>query len=601
MKRWLWLGLFGLIACKDKPPPTQAAQVCPGTSEESLPSTAEAALTQATEDVLVTFKPRASAMSAAAATTDFAAGLERSGAIVKHRFPRLRTVSARMTPAALAALKNNPDVESVEPNRPVHALGLSPGLPPTSLMGVTTRNSVGHVGEYTEGLKMVQAPQVWDANNDGVFDDGRPTGAGITVCVIDSGWDNRQPELQAAYVGGKDFVDNDDNPLDQKVDVTGTVTWGGGHGTHVAGTIAAQLAAGGHVLPGQDPNGVVGVAPGVSLLVARVLDVKGNGSTADVIAAVQWCHDQHANIASLSLGSPEPSDKEKAVFEAVWEGGKGMLSIAASGNAGSDDPAQSQPISYPAAYDTVMAVGAVDMTGKHASFSQYGPQLSVVGPGVNVLSSVIIDSASYADIASGGARFPSTPLEYTGVGSYTGRLVNCGVGDSIHACGTEATCDGFVAYVDRGGGVFFEDKARNAIQAGAHAVIIGNNDGDDGAGNFTLTNPSRIWVPTSSVSLASAQTIKGLFGQQVTVDINGVDYQRETGTSMATPHVSGVAALVWSSRPSLTAQQVRTVLENSAKRDDSPGVPLHDDKFGWGLVQALDAINKAAALPASTP
>lgn len=593
MKRWVWLGLVGgLVACSEKPPTKVEPQACPGTTEESVPRgpsvQALAAQDDGLEDVLITFRPRVSA-NAMAATDAFASDVARAGGQVKRRFPGLNLVSARLTPEAREALAKSPDVVSVRPNRKVHAFGM-PSIP-ADLWLRGTANTSGSVGEYTPGLKMVQAPEVWDANNDGVLDVGSPSGTGVKVCVIDSGWDDRHPELKAAVIGGMDFVDHEDllkptdppgdGPLDRELK-NGVYVYGGGHGTHTAATIAAQLGAGGKVRPGQDANGVVGVAPTVSLLIARVLDVTGSGSTDDVIAAIKWCQSQGAHIASLSLGSSTPDVDEKQAFDNALAAG--LLSFAATGNSGAN------VVAYPAAYDSVVAVGAVDFNGEWPQFSQYGPQVSLVGPGVGVLSATIVGASPFSDVAAGTTHFTSNPLEYSAINTYTGKLVNCGLGESATACGTDATCEGFVAYVDRGGGIYFEEKARNAIHAGAKAVIVGNNDTADGEGNFTLNGPSIIWVPTTSVSQETSLSLKGLIGQQVTVAVSGTDYLVQSGTSMATPHVAGAAALLRSARPDLDVAKVRESLEQTAKDLGPVG---RDAQYGFGLVQAAKAIEYA--------
>ncbi|WP_338872864.1 S8 family serine peptidase [Myxococcus stipitatus] len=586
MKRWVWLGVLGgVMACTKVPgnKPVEPENVCPGTEEYSLANPPQSQKSQpledGTESVLITFRPRG-AVSAKASVEAFADEASRAGAEVKHRFSNINAVAARVTPAAREALSKHPDVLRVEPDRPVHAFSMPMSVLPSLVSGVSA-NTTGSPGEYTEGLRRIQAPIVWDANNDGVLDANAPTGSNITVCVIDSGWDNRHPELAAAYAGGRDFLDNDDEPLDQSEE-NGVVTWGGGHGTHTAATIAAQLGAGAHVRPGEDPNGVVGVAPTVKLLIARVLNTNGDGSTSAVIAAMDWCITHKANIVSLSLGSSEPSEAEKLAFTRAHDAG--ILAVAATGNRGTGNP------SYPAAYDTVIGVGAVDFNGEWAPFSQYGEFVKLVAPGVGVLSATIVGGAPYADIQSDGTRIPSEPLEYTGVGTYTGKLVSCGLGERVASCGEGATCDGFVALVDRGGGILFQEKALNAIRAGAKAIIIGNNVADEGAGNFTLTDPADYWVPTTSVTLASARTFKGLVGQTVTVDVTGLDYMRQSGTSMATPHVAGVAALVWSACPTLTHDQVRDVLLATAEDRGDQG---RDDRYGYGLVQAKRAVDRA--------
>jgi serine protease len=594
MKRWVWLGLVGLLAaCKEEeqpePPPVEP-QDCTSTSENALPpglsslsqeldseEPSEAA-TDGRRPMLIRYRRT---LSASSATQAAATAVTRTGGVVTAQWARLGAVAARLTPEEQESLAGDPDVLSIEPDRVVRAFARTP--PVTS----------GGVGEYTEGLKMIQVPDVWDANLDGIVDTLAPIGSGIKVCVIDSGWDNRHPELKAAYIGGKDFVDDDDEPLDQDK-LTGK--WGGGHGTHTAATIVAQLASAGTVDPADDANGVVGVAPGVELLVARVLNIRGNGSTSDIISAMQWCKEQGARIASLSLGAPEDSAAERTAFEQALA--DGILSIAATGNSGTGDPVSEPPVAYPAAYPSVLAVGAVNFESEHPSFSQVGPPVALVAPGVGVLSAMIMGSESFSTLDVNGQSFETRSLAFAPVGEYTGKVLTCGTGAAVDSCGSEATCAGFVAYVDRGGtdaagsALTFAKKVANMRKAGAKAVIIGNNDPDDGVGNFTLVSEGS-WVPTTSVSFKDGATIKGLRGSNAKVKLTGVDYARLTGTSMATPHVAGVAALVWSSRPTLAPAQVREVLEKSAKDLGTPG---RDQTYGHGLVQAKAAMTKLREL-----
>jgi serine protease len=591
MKCWVWMGLLGLVAgCTEMGPFEQLPSLeetpdCTSASGQALPSAEgaswalgrDAEIPEPTEDgrepFLIRYRRTVSAASAAQAASD---AVTRLGGKVKVRWGHLGTVAARLTAEERAALAREPDVLSIERDGWVHAL---------------TRQAVvtaGTVGEYTEGLKQVQAPEVWDANHDGTLDDKAPNGSGIKVCVIDSGWDNRHPELAPAYAGGKDFVDDDDEPLDFNP-LTGR--WGEGHGMHTAATIVAQLGSAGTVAPGDDLNGVVGVAPGAELLVARVLNVAGRGERSDIISALHWCEQQGARIASLSLGTSHRSTAEEEAFQRA--AAVGMLVIAASGNDGTGDPATEPPLSYPARYAGVLAVGAVDFDGKHPTFSQVGPQLSLVAPGVGVLSAVPLGGATSSHVEVSGKLFASHSLRLAPPGEYTGKLLTCGVGGSRDACGHEATCQGFVAYVDRGG-VDARGKSLTATslvramrRAGAMAVIIGNNDPSGGAGDFGL-DPLGTWVPSASISSEDGATLKGLKGQAARVKLSSVDYTRWDGTSMAAPHVSGVAALLWSARPSLSAAEVRKLLEDSA-RDLGPAG--HDATYGHGLVQAKAALD----------
>ena len=129
-----------------------------------------------------------------------------------------------------------------------------------------------------------------------------------------------------------------------------------------------------------------------------------------------------------------------------------------------------------------------------------------------------------------------------------------------------------MAYVDRGT-VKFSDKVKNVRAQGARAVIIGNNDpADDKTLGFTLGNPAT-WPPVTAIPSTSVADIKAQLGRPVKVGIHGSDYAYSSGTSMATPHASAVAALVWSANPKLKNQQVRDILEASAKDLQDPDVP----------------------------
>ncbi|MET0405741.1 MAG: S8 family serine peptidase, partial [Cystobacter sp.] len=167
----------------------------------------------------------------------YRSGVVRSASAAQHlgifasaQYQLTPAVAARLTPQEITRLASDPHVERIEPDLELRALGQP--------------LSAGSIDEYTDALRLVQAPRVWDANEDGVLDRGAPTGMGIRVCVIDSGIDRRHPELALPYVDGHDFVDNDEDPSDESQGVRGL-----GHGTHVAGIIAAQLASGGATWP----------------------------------------------------------------------------------------------------------------------------------------------------------------------------------------------------------------------------------------------------------------------------------------------------------------------------------------------------------------
>jgi subtilisin family serine protease len=147
---------------------------------------------------------------------------------------------------------------------------------------------------------------------------------------------------------------------------------------------------------------------------------------------------------------------------------------------------------------------------------------------------------------------------------------------------------GNIALIQRGSATFAQ-KVASATTAGAVGAIIYNN----APGNFhgtlgTPTNNGKAWIPAVSVSQADGQTLFTQVGSSATL-VNAVSsWDIFNGTSMAAPHVSGVAAMVFGKNPNLTPTQVESILENSALDLGPAG---YDPTFGFGLVQAVDALN----------
>lgn len=505
----------------------------------TLAGLAGAAPQDSTRSYLVTFKDGFSPK-----------GLGVNGVRIDQTWDDLGAAVVTTNDAGLKALKTNPSVAWVEPNRQVRALSLP----------------YSDTDSYTWGLDAVNAPEAWVAG---------ATGAGIKVCILDTGIDYGHPEFFKNGVsiikGSRNFV------LDGHKDATD----GAGHGTHVAGTIAAQLS-----------NPAKGVAPGVELYVGRVLGDDGYGTTQGVINGVNWCADSvKANIISLSLGSDEGSKTEEKAFDRAWT--KGALSIAASGN---DDFG---PVGYPAAYSSVVAVGAVDQNLELASFSNMGPQQELVAPGVATYSSVPRGFGRVTTLTVGGVEYPSNAVEFSPGGEVTGPLVECGFAAAPTSCVDAPDSGPWIALIDRGE-VSFGLKISNVMVQRASAAIIVNREnaeeGPDDVGNFTLGAP-RSWIPTLSVSYNSGAAIRTTGLDEATVKIDLQDYDYLQGTSMATPHASAVAALAWSVNPGLTNADVRAILQQSALDLGTPG---RDNTFGYGLVQADSAVDLARTWSSSS-
>lgn len=214
------------------------------------------------------------------------------------------------------------------------------------------------------GVDDMDAEEVWGGAENAVdVIAGNNAGQGVKVAVLDTGIDYNHVDLDDNYIGGYDFVNGDSSPMD-----------GHGHGTHCAGIIAAE----------DNEQGVIGVAPEASLYGVKVLSDQGSGSISDIVAGIDWAIDNGMNVVSMSLGA---SSGDSTLQDACNRANNaGIVVVCASGND------YSNSISYPARYSSTIAVGAIDSSHTKASFSNYGPELDVVAPGVDIYSTVLDNS-----------------------------------------------------------------------------------------------------------------------------------------------------------------------------------------------------------------
>ncbi len=185
------------------------------------------------------------------------------------------------------------------------------------------------------------------------------------VCVIDSGYDITHPNLQSSREIVSGYT---------QVEPSLWTTDGNGHGTHVAGTIAAV---------GGDDQGVVGVMRNgqVKLHIVKIFADDGEWTwTSDLIRAVENCAEAGATVVNMSLGGETYSQAGNDAMERIYN--QGVLLVAAAGNSGTADNF------YPASYPSVMSVAAVDSSNEKAIFSQFNDQVDIAGPGVAVWSTV---------------------------------------------------------------------------------------------------------------------------------------------------------------------------------------------------------------------
>jgi subtilisin family serine protease len=571
MKRWGLVGLVAMAACAPEDTSYTGAQggVCPGVTAGALTDGPRGQGTpgQPPEDGRASFIIRYRDDGVAAASR-----VGQLGGRVTATFRTVPAVAARLTSQERDALSRDPRIESIEPDQEWHSTGVA-ALPARAFAASAVK---GHIsGEYTDGLRQVRANEVWDLDGNGLPDPGRPTGTGTRVCVIDSGMDMEHPELRDAVVAGHDFLDGDGNPSDG---VHGA--WGTGHGTHVAGIIAARP---GHSGKGLESGGVVGVAPGTELVVARVLDLNGRTHMSLVLSALEYCASQGAKVATLSLGGGFASKTTRQAFQAAYD--NGMLVVAASGNDGSN------VVSYPASDPSVLAVGAVDDHGRRAEFSTGGEGLALVAPGVDVLSTFPRGLGAFSLVAADRTQPLSRSLLYAPRGNAVAPLVDCGGGESVESC-KGSTCSGFIAYV-RPGYVPTEQAMANVMMQGAQGVIFGSEVVEGGLDILAVPRRGQ-WVPAVTINQAGGTLLNRMLGYTVRVSVSAADYTHMSGTSMSTPYVSGVAALLFSAHPSATPAQVKEALLRTALDLGPAG---HDAGYGHGLVQARRALESLSYLP----
>ncbi|AOE48849.1 S8 family serine peptidase [Kangiella sediminilitoris] len=486
----------------------------------------------------------------------------KAGGTLKVDLKQHNAFAVEVSENALQGLRNNPNVLYVEPDLKRELL--------------STNLDTTEVEPW--GISRVEADIVSDAN-----------AGNRTVCIIDSGYDINNSDLASNNVTGT----ND----------SGTGNWyepGGSHGTHVAGTVAAVT----------NGSGVVGVMPNgnINLHIIKVFNESGWGYSSDLINAVDDCVANGANVVSMSLGGSGSSTTEGNAFSNHYD--NGVLSIAASGNDGNSS------YSYPASYDNVVSVGAVDSGNQHANFSQYTDQVELVGPGEAILSSVGIGDGYLGQLEVGGVdyfdngvvpqNFYNSSLSFdnaANTGSASGTLGVCTTSGTTYSC---PSMTGKVCLVERGENQaddtsstennYPEYRAVNAcMDAGAEGVVVYSNAARPGLQHpFLIDFDSKIGsTPVVSVDRATGLELANKAGQSVTMaKQGGQDWEYYNGTSMATPHVSAVAALVWSYHPSCTAAEIRQVLKDTAQDLDVAG---RDDRTGFGLVKTQAAINSLDA------
>ncbi|HXT21272.1 MAG TPA: PA domain-containing protein, partial [Thermoanaerobaculia bacterium] len=225
-----------------------------------------------------------------------------------------------------------------------------------------------------------------------------------------------------------------------------------------------------------------------------------------------------------------------------------------------------------------------------ASFSNNGSAIDLVAPGVGILSTVPRGAGgeSYVKAGPAWAATPFTFAGFTGGKGVTGKLVDCGTGNTPQEFPRAVRNN--IALMRRGD-AFFSVKVENAMNAGARGAVIYNNVVEEIRGTLQTATASegRAWIPAVLVSLADGEQLRRK--KKATVFNGPTDWDAGNGTSFAAPYVAGAAALVLSVDPSLGRDQVLSLLESTARDLGEPGF---DFLYGSGLIDA-DAATAAAA------
>ncbi len=367
------------------------------------------------------------------------------GGTIRYSYHLVPAIAATVPEQAIEGLRRNPNVTAVELDGQVWAIDVEL--------------------ENAWGVEHIGASPVHDSGN---------KGNGVSVAIIDSGIDYTHTDLDANYAGGWDFVNDDSDPEDDY-----------GHGTHVAGTVAAE--------DNDDDLSVVGVAPEAMLYALKVLNADGFGNWSDIIAAVEWCVDPDnpdVDVANLSLGtSLNPGALAEAAFANAEA--QGLVIVAAAGNSG-NPPGRGDSVIYPAKWDSVIAVAATDQSDKRARWSSTGDQVELAAPGVAV----------YSTWPVGMTTSPHDPQPIC----YYGGCYKYGSGTSMsspHVAGTAALVIAS-GITDSNGDGYINDEVRQRLDETADDLGAVGRDPQFG---FGLVDADEAAVPPGPVNQPPAVSI----------------------------------------------------------------------------------------------
>jgi len=292
--------------------------------------------------------------------------LRGAGAVIIKSLPLVNAVAVYLPPQAERALKGRPEILRIDDDLVINAIA-KPQPQPTEIL--------------PWGVDRIDADLAWS----------RTKGFTVDVAIIDTGIDLDHLDLQANIKGNVNTI----NPLKSGNDDNG-------HGTHVAGIVAAV----------DNTIGVIGTGPEIYLYAVKVLSKTGSGWLSDVIEGIQWCINNKMQVANMSLGASSGNDSFHDAIIAAYNAG--IVLVAAGGNEGG-------PVLYPAAYKEVIAVAASDKNNQIPSWSNFGPEIDLTAPGVYIYSTY--NNGYYKTLSGTSMAAPHVSgvaalVLYTPVGTY---------------------------------------------------------------------------------------------------------------------------------------------------------------------------------------
>ncbi len=502
---------------------------------------------------------------------------------------RVKLPSRMSVDEGLELYRTDPDVEFAEPNyyRYINTTQKFPeNFNPPKEDFFKFLWGLHNTGQTVEGISGtddadIDAPEAWDI---------RTNCSNIKIAVIDSGVDPAHPELGGQIIAGYDFVDDDNDPMDSR-----------GHGTHVTGTIAASGF-------NNDGASVAGLCWNAQIIPLRAFDAFGSGTVADIIEAIDEAIAKGAKIINASYGGSNFSLLELEAIVRARDAG--ILFIASAGN---DFKNTDSSPHYPSGYDldNIIAVAASDQNDNLAFFSNYGPNtIDVAAPGNNIYSAKLDRVKIYNENFDGGSpnwnlqstwAIASDALTDSPIGNYTNNLNITAVspeenfssenglklsfqliGESevvVNPNTGQITKADFlhVETSDGGGGqwsersVLIEDFFYFSAGIAGRASNWVDVEVDLGSLDDVQNAYFRFRLETDASNVREGWTIDNISitAADDSYTESSPDYQYLDGTSMAAPHVTGLAALIWSQNTGQTYSQVKEKILQGVERRPS--------------------------------